>query len=172
MTALFHIKRTGTRVYIKSTALSVMWVSVQGFKSLKNVWNALSNPRYDTINHLIKKLERVPGTPISLLQWSSNVAIFPSVGVKKTNVWLLTNQNWRSTPLPSHPFEARRQQHWAPETKSTPRGELLGHYAFQPALEHPAEPFISEPASPPFTDLLLHAIPLHCLCRTGKAHRD
>lgn len=61
-----------------------------------------------------------------------------------------------------------KQQHWAPDTQSTRRRERLGHYALQPALEHPAEPFISQPASPPFTDLLLRATLMHCLRRTGK----
>lgn len=31
-------------------------------------------------------------------------------------------------------------------------------YAFQFVLNHPAGPFTSQPTSPPFTDLFLHAI--------------
>ena len=88
--------------------------------------------------------------------------------MRKTNC-TAHNSNWRSTPLPSRPFETRlKQQHRAPDTQSTRRRERLGHYALQPALEQPAEPFISQPASPPFTDLLLRATLMHRLRRTGK----
>ena len=85
----------------------------------------------------------------------------------ESNVWLhcQTGAALLCHHIPLKP----KQQHRAADTQSTLCGVQLGHYALQPALEHPAEPFTSQPTSPPFTDLLLHAIPLHCLRRTRKA---
>lgn len=64
-------------------------------------------------------------------------------------VWVISdcisNQlNWSSTLLPAHPLKSRQQRHWAPDTQSTLCAVQFGHYALQPALEHPAEPFTSQ----------------------------
>lgn len=91
-------------------------------------------------------------------------AYLPFVGVREKDA--LHKQS--DTPL--HHFETR--QHRVPDSQSALCGAQPGHYALQLALECPTEPFISQPVSPPFTDLLLHAMRLHGLhSGTGKLDR-
>lgn len=106
----------------------------------------------------------ITGTPHNVCQYCGGTLtflFFPSMG-----------SDCIANSLYLHiPFETRQQQHWAPDTQSTLRGAQRCHYALQPALEHPTEPLTSQPTSPPLTDLFLHAVPLHCPCRTGRPHR-
>lgn len=80
---------------------------------------------------------------------------------------LLTNTT--EGTLPACCFKSRWQQHRASLTQSVLCVMQPGHYALQPALQHPAAPFTSQPTSPTFLICCFVPILLHCLHRTQKA---